>query len=112
MAQFNRVNQTQSKCVTKQFYADVSAKNYPAAIASLYQLLELSGISHKRLDSVVGDENQSRINTLKTLAFNQCRNEPFTNKDASIIVQAILAFGNDEQIKAKSAFSMKLNPGS
>ncbi|MEW6996203.1 hypothetical protein AADZ86_00655 [Colwelliaceae bacterium BS250] len=112
IAQFHRVNQTQSKRVTQQFYADVSAKNYPAAIASLYQLLELSGSSHKRLDDVVGDANKSRIDALKALAFNKSSNEPFTKSDASLIVKAILAFGNDEQVKAQSAFLMKLNPDS
>jgi hypothetical protein len=110
MAQFHRANQTQSKRITKQFHADISAKNYPAAIASLYQLLEVLGINQKRLDDVVGSVNKSRIDTLKSLAFNQRCDELFNHKDATTTVNAILVFGHNEQDKAPSAFSMKLNP--
>jgi hypothetical protein len=111
LSSFHKVNKTRQKQIATDFTQYIAKKDYQLAINSLYQLTEQRSGSIASLSTLVGSENQTRLNTLQQLAFHgDVTNTTFTEQDSELLLSDLLKKQSRWRKKERFKFSENLNP--
>lgn len=109
---FNRLNKTQQKQLTRKYFENIKSNNHKQAIASLYEMIQLTSGSISVLSDSLNETNKRSLNTLQQLAFSgQSKTiDHFDKQDAQCLLDAILKPSKQHPAKTKSfKFSTELN---